>query len=115
MLFHVFESTSSPERRSLNRVLDAYSVIAAVLQQVFDLAGLIRQAQYDFVNARTPHQIDLIEEERSIRDRNNWFRGVESQRTQTRSFASSQYESLHACDIHLLYTKKAARYSVLLY
>ena len=89
--------------RSLrDRIPDANAVIAPVFQKIFDFARLVRQAENNFFDSATAHQIDLIKQERRVRYRHDRLRCIDGQWTKASPFSASEYESLHV----LSYTRK---------
>ena len=95
MLFRVLEGAARTERRAFDGIADPHAIIGAVLQEVFDLPGLIRQAENDLLNARASHQINLIQKKRRVSDRNDRFWSIDRQRPKPGAFATGENESLH--------------------
>src|SRR5678816_2843834 len=78
VLLCIFKSPTRTQGRSFNRIPEAHAVIRTILEKVFDLSRLIRQAKDDFMNLSAQHEIELIQEERRVRDRNDRLRSVQS-------------------------------------
>jgi len=66
------------------------------IKDFFDTAGLVIEAQDDFVDlGNLLEQVDLVVEKRPIQDRHDGFRRVQRQRTQPRALASGEQNGLH--------------------
>ena len=97
MFFRILEGTGSAEGCSFHGIPDADSIIRSIFQEILNLSGLIRKTQDDFIDSAASHQIDLIEQKRFVCYGNNGFRGVERQRTESRSLPAGENESFHQC------------------
>ena len=93
--FGILESPAGPERRPFHRITDQYTVVGTILQQVFDLAGLVGQAENDLRDPGALHQVDLVEKERPVGDRYNGLRCVQRKRPEAGPLTSCKNQSLH--------------------
>ena len=57
--------------------------------------GLIAQAEGDVGDARAPQNLDLIEQKRSVDDRDNGLWRINGERTEPGAFAACEDECLH--------------------
>jgi hypothetical protein len=62
---------------------------------LLDLVRLIGKGQCDVGDACATKRVDLIEQEGTIANGNDWFRRIDSKRTKTRAFTASKNECLH--------------------
>jgi hypothetical protein len=95
VLFRILECAACAERRAFDGIANPDAVIRAVLEQIFDLPGLIRQAENNLLNPRASHQIDLVEEKRRVCNGNDRLWSVDRQRPKPGTFATGENESLH--------------------
>jgi hypothetical protein len=85
-----------PKRRRFDDIPDRNACVRTVAEDLFNAARLIVQAEDDLVNLRhLLQQIDLIVQKRPTEDRNDWFRRVDGEGTQSRALPSGEKDRLH--------------------
>ncbi len=76
------------ERSRFGYEAQIYTVVRAVAEDMFDLVRLVTQRQCDVRDARLSQDLDLVEEECPIAERDHGLGRINGQRPQTSAFAA---------------------------
>jgi hypothetical protein len=91
----VLDCAARPQRRRLDRIVDAPSERGAVTEHGLDALGLISHREHDLGDADAGEEVELMAQERAVHHRDHGLGDAEGEGAEAGAFSAGQDHCLH--------------------